>query len=45
MIVSFRDSWLHDFFVGDVRSKRIPPDLEDACCFGKISYDRRRNRG
>jgi proteic killer suppression protein len=29
MIVSFRDSWLHDFFVGDVRSKRIPPDLED----------------
>jgi proteic killer suppression protein len=28
MIVSFRDGWLHDFFIGDVRSKKIPPDLE-----------------
>src|SRR5580693_1950339 len=28
MIVSFRDDWLRDFFVGDVRSKRIPSDLE-----------------
>jgi proteic killer suppression protein len=28
MIVSFRDDWLRDFFVGDIRSKRIPSDLE-----------------
>ncbi|MDP9136573.1 MAG: type II toxin-antitoxin system RelE/ParE family toxin [Pseudomonadota bacterium] len=28
MIVSFRDAWLRDFFVRDVRSKRIPADLE-----------------
>jgi proteic killer suppression protein len=28
MIVSFRDDWLHDFFVKDVRSKKIPSDLE-----------------
>jgi proteic killer suppression protein len=29
MIVSFRDDWLRDFFVEDVRSKRhIPSDLE-----------------
>jgi proteic killer suppression protein len=28
MIVSFRDNWLHDFFVDDVRSKKIPADLE-----------------
>ena len=28
MIVSFRDGWLRDFFVEDVRSKRIPSDLE-----------------
>jgi proteic killer suppression protein len=27
MIVSFRDDWLHDFFVKDVRSKKIPADL------------------
>jgi proteic killer suppression protein len=27
MIVSFRDGWLRDFFVEDVRSKRIPSDL------------------
>ena len=29
MIVSFRDSWLHDFFVEDIRSKKIPASLED----------------
>src|SRR5882672_10988107 len=29
MIVSFRDGWLRDFFVNDVRSKKIPADLED----------------
>jgi proteic killer suppression protein len=29
MIVSFRDDWLREFFVDDVRSKRIPSDLED----------------
>ena len=29
MIVSFRDGWLRDFFTDDVRSKRIPPGLED----------------
>lgn len=28
MIVSFRDDWLRDFFLADVRSKRIPADLE-----------------
>jgi toxin HigB-1 len=28
MILSFRDNWLRDFFVDDVRSKKIPPDLE-----------------
>jgi len=28
MIVSFRDVWLRDFFVEDVRAKRIPADLE-----------------
>jgi toxin HigB-1 len=28
MIVSFRDGWLRDFFVEDIRSKRIPSDLE-----------------
>jgi proteic killer suppression protein len=28
MIVSFRDDWLRDFFVEDVRSKKIPSDLE-----------------
>jgi len=27
MIVSFRDGWLRDFFVADVRSKKIPSDL------------------
>jgi proteic killer suppression protein len=28
MIVSFRDEWLRAFFVDDVRSRSIPPDLE-----------------
>ena len=28
MIVSFRDDWLRGFFVDDVRSKKIPSDLE-----------------
>jgi proteic killer suppression protein len=28
MIVSFRDGWLRDFFVNDVRSRNIPSDLE-----------------
>jgi len=28
MIVSSRDDWLRDFFVEDVRSKKIPSDLE-----------------
>jgi proteic killer suppression protein len=28
MILGFRDGWLRDFFVEDVRSKKIPPDLE-----------------
>ena len=28
MIVSFRDAWLRDFFVKDVRARRIPADLE-----------------
>ena len=28
MIVTFRDQWLHAFFVDDVRSRRIPPELE-----------------
>jgi len=28
MIVSFRDEWLHDFFVEDVRSRKIPSSLE-----------------
>lgn len=28
MIMSFRDDWLRDFFVEDVRSKKIPSDLE-----------------
>ena len=29
MIVNFRDDWLREFFVNDVRSKKIPADLED----------------
>ena len=28
MIVSIRDDWLRDFFVDDVRSKKIPSDLQ-----------------
>ena len=28
MIRSFRDGWLRAFFVEDIRSKRIPSDLE-----------------
>jgi proteic killer suppression protein len=28
MIVTFRDDWLRAFFVDDVRSRNIPPDLE-----------------
>lgn len=28
MIVSFRDEWLRAFFVEDVSSRNIPPDLE-----------------
>ncbi len=28
MIVDFRDGWLREFFVDDVRSRRIPSDLE-----------------
>jgi toxin HigB-1 len=28
MIVSFRDDWLRDFFVDDVRTRKIPSDLE-----------------
>jgi proteic killer suppression protein len=29
MILNFRDDWLREFFVNDVRSKKIPSDLED----------------
>jgi proteic killer suppression protein len=29
MIVSFRDEWLRAFFVDDIRSRNIPPGLED----------------
>lgn len=28
MILSFRDNWLREFFVNDVRSKKIPADVE-----------------
>ena len=35
MIVSFRDDWLHDFFVRDIRSRKIPSDVE-ARLFRKI---------
>jgi toxin HigB-1 len=28
MIVNFRDDWLRAFFVEDIRSRNIPPDLE-----------------
>ena len=30
MIVSFRDDWLRDFFVEDIRSRKIPTGLEDS---------------
>ncbi len=29
MITSFRDGWLHAFYVEDVHSKRISPDIEN----------------
>jgi toxin HigB-1 len=29
MIVGFRDGWLRDFFMNDVRSRNIPSDLEN----------------
>ncbi len=29
MIVSFRDDWLRDFFIENVRSRKIPSALED----------------
>ena len=29
MIVGFRDGWLRAFFEDDIRSRRIPSDLED----------------
>ncbi len=29
MIVGFRDEWLRGFFVNDIRSRHIPPDLEN----------------
>ena len=28
MIVSFRDEWLRAFFVEDIQTRNIPPDLE-----------------
>jgi toxin HigB-1 len=28
MIVSFQDAWRRDFFVKDIRSKKIPANLE-----------------
>src|ERR1035441_9331174 len=28
MIVGFRDLWLRNFFVRDIRSKKIPSDIE-----------------
>ena len=29
MIVGFRDNWLSEFFVRDIRSRHIPADLQD----------------
>ncbi|AYD00065.1 type II toxin-antitoxin system RelE/ParE family toxin [Neorhizobium sp. NCHU2750] len=29
MIAGFRDTWLEDFFVSDIRSKKISADIED----------------
>jgi proteic killer suppression protein len=40
MIVSFRDDWLRDFFVEDVRSRKIPFDLEERL-FRKIHLFRK----
>ncbi len=28
MILGFQDEWLRQFFVNDVRSRKIPPDVE-----------------
>jgi proteic killer suppression protein len=28
MILGFRDRWLQDFFIHDLPSRKIPPDLE-----------------
>lgn len=28
MILNFRDEWLRTFFVEEIQSRRIPPDLE-----------------
>lgn len=30
MIVEFRDRWLQEFFVSDVRARRIPSEIENA---------------
>ena len=35
MILSFRDDWLRSFFVEDIASRNIPPDL-DARLFRKL---------
>ena len=35
MILSFRDEWLRSFFVEDIASRNIPPDL-DARLFRKL---------
>lgn len=35
MIAGFRDDWLRAFFVDDIRSRNIPPDLE-VCLFRKL---------
>lgn len=35
MILSFRDDWLRAYFVDDVRSRHIPPDL-DSRLFRKL---------
>jgi toxin HigB-1 len=29
VILTFRDAWLGEFFLNDVRSKKIPADIED----------------
>jgi proteic killer suppression protein len=29
MISGFRDKWLKDFFVDDLRSKKVPADIEE----------------